>query len=244
LPPQTDIAEIVARVGDALILSIKLLPTKGMKGKKCDGSVGVLRTLTAMVTFFQASSAEQFIFDIQEQPLLIRDCVAITLLLKTPTFPSRCEVGAYERAPGRLFSRRIKFQRPSLVRAHEFDDVLARHSYGYQTKGWILNKTRKQEQGRDMITVEFASIETARWAYNRICSNENFEGCFPKWVYDHEDGAGGDNRQCLLKTQDEEDSSGAETDGSHDVWGTRLAPTGHALGASTYAREGQSVHRG
>jgi hypothetical protein len=163
LPPQTDVAEIVARSDDAPLLSVKLIPTMGMKGKRMDGSIGVLETMTALVTFFLEASAEQFVFDTQSDRLKIRGRVAITALIGTPTFPySLGTQDVYQRARGRLISRRIKFQQPSLVPANKFDDVLAHRSYGSQKQGWIVNKRIRKVDGKNMIMVKFAEVETAR----------------------------------------------------------------------------------
>jgi hypothetical protein len=218
LPPQTDVADILARARDAPVLSIKLLPTMGMKGLKSNGSIGKLTTLTALLTFFLDSSAAQFVFDNREDPLLIRGRAAIAKVLETSTFPSGLEGSAFQRPPGRCFSRCIKFQQPGLVAADRFDDVLAGCSYGYRRVGWIVDKTvRREEGGKNMVTVEFASVELARWAMKRIEWDRNFEGCQPRWVFDR-DGGGADGRsgRGLLKTRDEDDSSEGEGFGRAD----------------------------
>jgi hypothetical protein len=186
LPPQVDVADIVAHAGDAPLLSVKLLPTVGMKGRKGDGSVAKLETTTAMIKFFRDTSADQFVFDAAVEPLIIRGRTAIVKLLQTPTYPSIHDQTAYATAPGRLITRRFKFHQPGLVPADIFEETLARNSYGFRQPGWIVNKTIKKEAGKNMVMIELASVDLAQFAYNRIGWLREFQGCEPRWVYDHE----------------------------------------------------------
>lgn len=95
LPPQVDIAEVIGRAGDAPLLSIKLLPTMGMKSRNADGTIAIMDTATAMMTFFLDTSAEQFVFDAPIEPIVIRGRTAVVKLLETPTYPSCLHRGAY-----------------------------------------------------------------------------------------------------------------------------------------------------
>jgi hypothetical protein len=218
LPAQTDVAEIVARIEEAPLLSIKLMPTMYMKGRKADGTIGVLTTITAMVIFAVDTSAEQFVFDASMEPLIIRGCTAVVKLLNSPTYPFGASGTAYATAPARLISRRIRFHQPGLISAEEFDDVLAGNSHGFRQPGWIVDKTMKKEAGRNMVTLEFASVEVARFAWQQFGWLPDFRGCEPCWVYEHEINGKGKGRRGPLRTRDGEDSDAGEGAGEANEW--------------------------
>jgi hypothetical protein len=239
LPPQVDISEIVSRAGDAPLLSIKLLPTMDMKYRNANSTISTIETMTAMMTFFLDTSAEQFVFDASIEPLVIRGRTAVVKLLNTPTYPSCLHSGAYTTAPGRLFSRRIRFHQPGLVPSDLFADVLAGNSVGYKQPGWIVDKTMKKDAGKNMITVEFASVEAAAFAFGQMMWVRDFQGCDPRMVFDHEAWASR-GRRGGLKTRDNEDSGGEGVLGDkveqQDVAGQR----GSGLSSSRYADEVKS----
>ena len=225
LPPQVDIADIVARIADSPILSIKLLPTMGMKIRKTDGSVGTLESMTAIVIFSLDSSAEQFVFDASMEPLVLRGRTATVELLPTPTYPSCLYTGAYTTAPGRILCRRIRFHQPGALPG-SFDDILLGRSYGFKQPGWIVDRFMKREAGKNMITLEFNSVETARFAFEQMSTSQILMGCAPRWVYDHETGPS-TARTSRLKTRDDDDSSDGEevTDRAEQIAGETEQPT-------------------